>query len=271
MGDARRARRCINGRRLMTALPVVLLSSLVVTWAFGWLGRYALLPVLAWLVLGPLLLARRPVERVVVRYLLRFRRPSGRNAERLVWLASCCADLAGAAASRLDWYVLEDLRPNAFAAGHHSIAITTGLLRRSDAGQLTAEELLAVALHEVGHHATGGVRHGLVLWWLTSPWWNVHRLALRVAGWLPFSRVSIRLMPLIVTVAVWRIASDGAVASQAVAEIVLLTATCFATVVQPLIDAAVNRRSEQAADEYVATLGERSALAGARQHLETEP
>lgn len=265
-----RTRGRIIGSRLVSALPLVLLSGLLVTFAFEWLGRYTLLPVLAWLLVGPLLLVPRPVERSLVRSLLRFYPPSGREAERLRWLESRSADLGATAIGALDWYVTEDPRPNAFAAGRYTIAVTTGLLRSADTGELAQDELLAVALHEVGHHATGGVRYGLMLWWWTWPWRSVHRIAVRLSRRLPFSGVATRLLPLGCTVAVWRIAVAGDVTSHMLEVMVALTATGVAIGVQPLIEKTIDRLSERAADAYVAMLGEAFALTRARQCLRRE-
>ncbi|MGI8700177.1 MAG: hypothetical protein ACR2JU_03060 [Nocardioidaceae bacterium] len=57
-------------------------------------------------------------------------------------------------------------------------------------GGLTDVQAVAVLPHEVGHHATGANRCGLVLRWLCLPWEVVYRLSMRLAGALPFARAA---------------------------------------------------------------------------------
>lgn len=254
--------------RLLNAIPAVLLSAMLVTITFSWLAAYTPAAVAAWLLGGPLLLQHGRVERFVVRALYHFRAPTGRDADWLDWLKTRSEQLGALPAGPFDWYVLDDVRPNAYAAGRRSIAVTTGLLRRLYARHLTKEELLASALHEVGHHVTGGVRHGLVLWWLTWPWQTVHRFTFGLGPRLPFSGAGELLMPIILAIAMWQIGSEGGPAWRVVSEIVILAAIAVAIYVRPLVDAAISRASERAADTYVARLGVGPALASARQQLD---
>ncbi|TFV88125.1 hypothetical protein E4P40_10485 [Blastococcus sp. CT_GayMR20] len=259
--------------RLSAAAPAVLLSTLLVTFAFSWLARSTLVALIAWLVCAPLLLPQRPVERFVVATMFHFRTPSGRDAEWLNWLRGECehprCGLIGAPVARdLDWYVIEDRQPNAFAAGRHSIAITTGLLHRVHAGHLTRNELLAVALHEIGHHAAGDTRHGLVIWWLTWPWQTVRLFAVRLGHRIPPFGAGAVLTPVVVAVAIWRVATGGSPGAQAWATIAVLSAALLAAYVQPAVEAAISRGSERSADVFVERLGLGSALASARQKLD---
>ncbi|WNV75270.1 M48 family metalloprotease [Geodermatophilus sp. DSM 44513] len=273
MANAEWKRRRRDACRLSAAAPAVLLSTLLVTFAFSWLTRSTLIAVIAWLVCAPLLLPQRPVERFVVGTMFHFRRPTGRDAEWLNWLQGECehlrCGLVGAPVARdLDWYVIEDSQPNAFAAGRHSIAITTGLLQRVYAGHLTRDELLAVALHEVGHHAAGDTRHGLVIWWLTWPWQTVRLFAVRLGHRIrPFGAGAV-LTPVVVAVAICRVATGGSSGAQASSTIAVLSAALLAAYVQPVVEAAISRDRERAADAFVDRLELGSALATARQKLD---
>jgi len=273
MASAAPERRRKDACRLLAAAPAVLLSTVLVTVPLGGLGQWAPIGVAGWLLCAPLLLRQRRVERFVVRTVFHFRPPTGRDAEWLKWLRARCErarfELGDARrAEDFDWYVLDDARPNAFAAGRHSIAITTGLLHRAYAGHLTPDELVAVALHEIGHHAAGDVRHGLVLWWLTWPWRTIRRFAVRLCHRTSLTGVATLLTPVVVAVAFWRAATGASTGAQAWAALAVLGAALLAAYVQPVVEAALSRASDRAADAFVVRLGQGSALASARQRLE---
>lgn len=254
--------------RLLSAAPAVLLSTLLMTVAFIWLNAYEPVAVAAWLLGVPLLVQQRRVERFVVRALFHFRAPAGRGAEWLNWVRQGSEHACAVSTDRFDWYVINDSRPNAYAVGRRSIAVTSGLLGQLCDGRLTQGEMLAVAWHEIGHHATGGLRHGLAVWWLTWPWRTVHLLTVRLARRFPLFGLGTILMPVVLTVAVWRVASNGGPAERVLSEIALLTAVGFAIYIQPLVDAAIYRADERAADDFVASLGASPALARVREQLD---
>ena len=273
MASAASERRRENACRLLAAAPAVLLSTVLLTVPLGALGQWAPIGVAGWLLCAPLLLRQRRVERFIVRTVFHFRPPTGRDAEWLKWLRARCEparfELVDAPrAEDFDWYVLDDARPNAFAAGGHSIAITTGLLHRAYAGHLTPDELIAVALHEIGHHAAGDIRHGLVVWWLTWPWRTIRRFAVRVGHRISLSRVAALLTPVVVAVAIWRAAIGASTGAQAWATVAVLGTALLAAYVQPVVEAATSRGSERAADAFVVRRGLETALARARQQLD---
>jgi Zn-dependent protease with chaperone function len=255
--------------RLLVVAPAVLLSTVLVTFAVGWLARITLVVVTAWLLCAPLLLCQCSVERFVVRAIFHFRTPTGRDAEWLNWLRARSELVGAPSAQDLDWYVIEDAQPNAFAAGRRSIAITTGLLQRVYAGHLSQDEAIAVALHEIGHHASGDVRHGLVVWWLTWPWRTVHLVAVRLGRRIPLFGAGALLTPVVLAVAIWRVAIEGrSTGAHAWSTVAVLSAALLAAYVQPVVEAAISRASERAADAFVVRLGLGSALATARQQLD---
>jgi Zn-dependent protease with chaperone function len=255
--------------RLLNAAPAVLLSAMLVTIVLSWLAAYTPVAVAAWLLGGPLLLRQRRVERFAVRALCHFRAPIGREADSVGWLKGRSERLGAARAGPFDWYVLDDAQPNAYATGRRSIAVTTGLLRRLYAGHLNEDEMLVVALHEIGHHRTGGLRYGLAVWWLTWPWQTVHRLAFGLGRRLPFPGAGELLMPIVLAIAIWQVANGGGPTERVVWEIIVLVAIGLAIYVRPLIDAAIGHAAERAADAYVAALEAGQALDSARQRLDS--
>jgi Zn-dependent protease with chaperone function len=250
-----RRRRQSGAWRLLSAAPAALLSAMLVTIAFSWLTPYTLLAVAGWLLLVPLLLLTRRVERLAVGTAYRFRTPTGRDAEWLAWLRKRTEDRCGIAAGRVDWYVRNDPAPNAFAAGLRSIAVTTGFLHLLYDGRLTPDQALAVGAHEVGHHVTRGPRYGLIVDWLSWPWRAVYRAATRIGHGLPLSGAGTLLMPLVFAVAIPNVVRHDGPPGRVTPVLVALITVVIAVVVSPVAEAAVSRASERAADAYAAGLG----------------
>lgn len=245
--------------RLLCAAPATMLSAMLVTTAFSWLLSYTILGVVGWLLLVPLLLLTRRVEQLAVRAAYRFRTPTGRDAEWLAWLQQRTQDRCSIPAVHFDWYVRNDLAPNAFAAGHHSVAVTTGFLRLVYAGRLTPDQAVAVIVHEVGHHITRGARHGLMVGWLSWPYRAVYGSSIRLGQALPYPVIGV-LLPAAFVVAVINIVRDGGPLGQVVPDLVVLAAVALAVIVSPVIDAVLARVGEHAADAYAARLGVALAL-----------
>jgi Zn-dependent protease with chaperone function len=252
--------------RLLCAAPAALLSAMLATTAFSWLLPYPLLAVACWLLLAPLLLLTRPAERLAVRTAYRFRTPTGGDAEWLAWLQLAVENRCNVPPGHIDWYIRGDPVPNAFAAGHHSVAVTTGFLRLVYAGTLTPDQAVAVAVHEAGHHATRGARYGLAAGWLSWPWRTVYRTASRLDQALPYPAIGV-LLPLAFVVAVFNVVRSGGPPGQVVPVLIALVTVGLAVIVTPVLDAAFTRASEHAADAYAAGLGVGPDLAVALQYL----
>lgn len=252
--------------RLLCVAPATLLSSMLVTIVFSWLLPFTLLAVACWLLLAPLILLTRPVERLAVRTAYRFRTPTGRDAEWLAWLQLWAENRCNVPAAHIDWYVRCDPAPNAFAAGHHSVAVTTGFLRLVYDGRLTPDQAVAVAVHEVGHHATRGARYGLAAGWLSWPWRTVYRPAIRLGQARPYLVIGV-LLPVAFVVAVFDVVRDGGPPGQVLPVLITLVCVALAAIVGPVLDASLIRASEHAADAYAAGLGVGPDLAVALQHL----
>ncbi len=152
--------------RLLFALPAILTSAMVVTVAFCWLGRFAILGPVAWLLIGAML-SLHSLERAFVRIGYRFHVPAPVDTEWMRWLQAAVESRSALEARSFDWYVRHEADPNAFAAGRRSIAVTTGFLQLLYAGRLTCEQAVAIGVHGVGHHLTGSSRYGLTIDWLS--------------------------------------------------------------------------------------------------------
>jgi STE24 endopeptidase len=233
---------------------------------FGWLGRWEGLALLAWLatIAG---VPTRTGERIVVHLGLRFRPPTPLQAATLLPLWSRALDCCGIDARDVDLYLRNTGESNAFAAGKRSVALTTGTLSDHQAGRLADEHIVAMLVHELGHHATGGTRFALVTTWLNAPW--------RFATRMPFGIVVAlgrrqRLGPMAavlaggVVVAVILSAHAGHWAVAAV--LVFVSAS---TVLCPTADSAISRRCELAADHYAAVAGVGADLTSALRILGT--
>ncbi len=125
---------------------------------------------------------------------------------------------------------------------------------------------MAVLVHELGHHATGATRAMLLVSWLTGPWRVARSLLTGLASILA-GRQSGRgaLIAVVVGlgVAVSRTLHQGQWMVGGVLAFVGLAA-----VLCPLIDAALSRRSESAADRFDADLGLAPQLAAALHALD---
>jgi STE24 endopeptidase len=192
---------------------------------------------------------------LAVRAVYRFRPPTGQDAEWLTWLRRQTEIHCGTPAGHLDWYVRNDPTPNAFAAGRRSIALTTGFLQLVYAARLTPNQVVAVAVHEFGHHVTGGPRYGLVVDWLSWPWRIVYRTAIRIGHALPLSGAATLLMPVVCALAIVSIVRAGGPPWQVMPVLVAIVAVALSVTVHPVVDAALTRASEYAADAYTAGLG----------------
>lgn len=136
---------------------------------------------LGWLGCGLGLLCRQG-ERFAVRLGCGFRPPgrAERDAVGPVWRAAlrrCTLDPAG-----VDLYVQNCRGPNAYAVGQRSVAVTTGALQIFLARRITDEDMEALLVHELGHHATRGARFGFLTGWLAAPWRLAARLVLAFAA-----------------------------------------------------------------------------------------
>lgn len=102
--------------------------------------------------------------------------------------------------------------------------------------------------------------------WLALPWRFASRLVIGIGLGTVGRRQPLRLLALVVLAGVV-VAVVQAVQQRQWAVAVVLSSVAVCAVVCPLVDAAVSRRSEYAADRYAADVGVGPQMAGALQVL----
>lgn len=239
--------------RALTAVPAMVGSVLLLLVLFGWMGQWEGAVLLGWIGSAAAVFTRVG-ERVAVRVGAGFRRPTKAQVALLAPAWAAALARAGLAASDVDLYVQRSREPNAFAAGGRSVAVTTGVLAKFQAGRLGEEYLVAILAHELGHHATRATKFALVTVWLAAPWRFASRLVIGIGMAAVGRRQPLRLLAVVVLAGVV-VAVVQAVQQRQWAVAVVLSAVAVCTVVCPLADAAVSRRSEYAADRYASALG----------------
>ena len=158
-------------------------------------GGWRLPVLLCWLAAGAAL-PSPAAERLALLVAGGFRRPSAAQAAALSAPMAAALRRTGTAAGDIELYVQRRAEPNAYAAGSRGVAVTTGALNHLLAHRLTEDQMVAVLVHELGHHASRAPRAALVTAWLAAPWRLATRLVLRLAGGLA-GRQPRRLPPLV--------------------------------------------------------------------------
>jgi STE24 endopeptidase len=251
--------------RALSAVPAMIGSLLLLLVLFSWLAEWELVALLAWIASGVAVFSRIG-ERVAAGLGAGFRRPSRAQSALLVPAWSAALARCGLTAGDVDLYVQRSREPNAFAAGGRSVAVSTGALAKFSAHR-TGHEYLAILTHELGHHATRATKFALVTVWLALPWRFASRLVIGFGLATVARRQPLRLLAVVVLAGVV-VAVVQAVQQQQWAVAVVLSAVAVCAVVCPLVDAAVSRRSEYAADRYAAGAGLGPQLAAALQVLD---
>jgi STE24 endopeptidase len=177
--------------------------------------------------------------------------------------------VTGTRAGDVELYVQAAQMPNAYAAGGRSVAVTTRVLQEHESGWLPEEELVAVLVHELGHHATGATRPMLLLSWLTAPWRLTRRVLTGVASTLAGRQPQARRV--VVAVAGLTVAVTHAVQQGRWMVGGVLAFVGAAAVLCPVVDAAISRQSEFDADRFAADHGLALELAAALRRLDGGP
>jgi STE24 endopeptidase len=249
--------------RAVAAAPAVLGSLTVLMLASGALGRWAGALLAAWAACAAGLLTRGG-ERMAVRAGCRFHRPSPAQAAALKPAWASALRVSGTAVEDVDLYVQTAPVPDAYAAGAR-VAVTSRLVQDYESGRPPEIQLVAVLVHELGHHATGATRPMLVVAFLAAPWrWTMSLLtglASMLVGRQPRRGLGIVVVPGL-AVAVVRALHQGRWMAGGVPVFVGL-----AVLLCPLADAAISRRVEYAADRFAADHGLASGLAAALRVL----
>jgi len=143
------------------------------------------------------------------------------------------------------------------------------LLQAIWVSRLSYDQAIAVAVHEIGHHATRGANYGLSVGWLCWPWHALYRTVTGVAGGLPFAAGAAALQPVVFVIAIVQVATQDAPAAQRIPVVALLALAGLALSVHPAADAALARSCEYAADRYAARHGMEADLAGALHFIDS--
>lgn len=139
---------------------------------------------------------------------------------------------------------------NACAAGRRTVAVTEGALQLFLAGRLPGDLFEAVLIHELGHHATRATRAGLATSWYAAPGRAAFRLVLTLAG---ARRVGAATA--VVAAVAGAVATAQAIQQEQWMSVAILATLGVSLFVTPLLDGAISRASEYAADRYAAGVG----------------
>jgi STE24 endopeptidase len=240
--------------RALASAPAMVGSLLLLLVLLAGLGRWEGLLLLGWLGSGAMVL-RPSGERLAVRIACGFRRPTADQMALLSPVWAVALQRAGTSAGDVDLYVQHRDEPNAYAAGGRSVAVTSGVLAEFLARRLGEEQMTALLVHELGHRATKATQLGLMSAWLASPWRLTARIMTGVAMSLTGARRQPRFLLAVVAAAEVIVAVAQAVAQQQWPVAFLIGGIATAAVGCPLVDAAVSRRSEYAADRFAAQQG----------------
>ena len=251
--------------RVLTAVPSMAGSLLLLLVVFGWMGRWEASVLLTWLFLAAALYGRAG-ERLAVRMGCGFRPPTPEQMKLAAPAWSAALRRCGIGVGEVDLYVHPARGANAYAFGKRSVAVTVGVLTGVQEGRLTQEELAGVFAHELGHRATGSTSLALVTGWLAAPWRVASRLVVRLGWALAGRQPRGRLGGVVALGCV--VAVVQAVQQRNWIVALVIGSVALAAIVRPLLEAAVSRRSEYVADQYVVASGLGRQLAAALQALE---
>ncbi|MFH8788711.1 M48 family metalloprotease [Streptomyces roseoverticillatus] len=230
--------------QLVVTIPTALISLAVVSFASSLLNPVLglVLPVV-WLLSGPLVF-HRSAEAAIARYVLRMRRPTPAEAERLSAVWEEVTRRAGVNQGTYELWVQERAELNATAAAGHIVGVTRHALER-----LPNSRLAAVLAHELGHHVGGHTWAGMLADWYALPARTVWRL------------ITTGLLLLLGSRNVAGIACGGCLSVTFVWFVYVLTFTesmwwlTLPVAIGPFLVAWLHRRAECRADDYAAGLG----------------
>jgi len=259
---SRRPRRVGFGAlRALAVLPAVCGGLLVAMTLTAGLGTAGGLLFLAWVGAGALLCTVRG-ERLAVRRMCRFRSPTQRERQLLGPITMMALVTCGLRPGTVDWYVQPGREANACAAGKRSVAVTEGALESFVSSRLPADQLMAVLVHELGHHDTGAARYALTTTWLAVPGRAAYRQLMRVSSGLCGGHRPGVLEALLAVVAGSMAEVQLVQTGQWLAS-VMAAGIAFSLLGTPLVDGLVSRASEHAADAYAREVGVGRELARA--------
>lgn len=249
-----------GGWRALAVFPAVAGSVLFMLVLTAALSRWQTPVFLLWLGAAGLL-STRPGEQLAVRA-RGFLPLSAWQRQALDPVFAAAVVRCGISSDQVDWYLHAGAQSNACVAGRRSLAVTEGALKTFVAGGMTHEHLQAILTHEIGHLAMGATSGALVVGWLAAPGRLAFRLVVSLACVLSGRRRLGWGSGLLLLVGGGMALQRAVQHSQWTAALMLagLGTTLLAT---PLVDAAISRAAERAADRYAADVGAGPDLAGA--------
>jgi len=246
--------------RALAAFPAVAGSVLFMLVLTAILNRWQSPVFLFWLG-ASCLFSTWPGQRVTVRA-RGFRPLSARQRQALTPVFAATVARCGMSSEQVDWYLHAGAQPNACVAGRRSVAVTEGALKAFVAGRLTHDHLRAILTQEIGHLTQGATTGALALGWLAAPGRLAFRLVVSLACVLSGRRWLGRGSGLLLLVG-GGIALLRAVQHSQWTAALMLAGVAIALLATPLLDAALSRATEWAADRYAAEVGVGSDLAAA--------
>lgn len=235
--------------RWVAAAPAVVGSLLLLVLASGALGQWSGLLLLTWAACAAAM-GTRAGERMTVLAAYGFHRPTPGQAAALrpAWATALRA--TGTEAGDVELYVQTARVPNAYAAGGRSVAVTSRVLQDYETGRLPEDLLVAVLVHELGHHATGATRLMLLRSWLTAPWRLTSRvltgLASTLAGRQPRPGLAVVVIAGVAVAVIHALQQGQWTVAGVLAFVGLAAVLC------PTVDAAISRQVEFDADRFAA-------------------
>lgn len=244
--------------RALAAFPAVAGSVLFMLVLTAALSRWQTPVFLVWLGASGVL-STGPGERLAVRA-RGFRRLSAPQRQALTPVVAATVARCGLSSEQVDWYFHSGAQPNACVAGRRSVAVTEGALEAFVAGRLTHDHLEAILTHEIGHLAQRATSGALAIEWLAAPGRLAFRLVVSLACLLSGRRQLGWGNGLLLLIG-GGIALQRAVQHGQWTAALMLAGAAIATIATPLLDAALSRAPERAADRYAADVGAGSNLA----------
>lgn len=246
--------------RALAAFPAVAGSVLFMLVLTAALSRWQTPVFLVWLGASGLL-STRPGERLAVRA-RGFRPLSAPQRQALTPVVAATVARCGLSSDQVDWYLHAGAQPNACVAGRRSVAVTEGALKAFVAGRLTHDHLQGLLIHELGHLTQGATSGALAMGWLAAPGRLAFRLVVCLACVLSGRRRlgwgSGLLLLVGGGIALLRAVQHGQWTAA-----VMLGGVAIALLATPVLDAAISRAAERAADRYAAEVGAGPDLAAA--------
>lgn len=251
--------------RVVAPAPTIASSCIVVLVFAGALGPWAEAVWLGWLAFGLLTLGRAG-ERWFVQLGWGFRRLGAADRTLLEPVWSDVLDRTGVSGSAVDLYVQRGSAVNAYAVGGRSVAVSAPLVAAYRSGVLRRAGVAAVLAHEIGHSQTGGVRCLPLDVWLSLPW----RVVYRSVSWIGHRTVGRQpLLPLSVVAGVVVVTADvELIRTGAWSAAVILTVLGCSAAISPVVDAAMSRADEYAADRFAAAAGYAPDLARVLEQID---